>query len=609
MAAYQTGYIDLNTKDAASSVKPSMLDAQKASENLKHHAEETSIPIKEDHSVDEAYIPVNEEQSKLRPDIHTVDGNAEPENNAEPQGEIKGVSSEVTPSEEPPISVTVRENELASFPLEIKSSPPAQTADSKPLSDDTSNMEDNILSTAPHPKQNKTTETFVEQNDGIDSSAAVHEMEQSKTSETFVEQIDGVDFSTTVPEESGTTEAAPDHSSSLEMPKDSVHGEAKAPEPLTESYHLQLDQGSPEVTGQEETAEAYAKSSKDEKVSFVSSGSSKEKKESGEGKIVIDLIEAIDAAKRKQAESDAYAFAEERRILKEKYEKELKDARARELMNAEEAAILEKELNREKAKAAAALKLVQEKAEHNLRDKLQQKEKEAAIQLNKAQELAKAELAATIAKEKASHIENMTEADLNIKALCMAFYARSEEARQTHSVHKLALGTLALEDALSRGMPIRAVVDALHKSVEGIDRDSLLNLALSSLPEETLDYGTSTQMQLNLKFNSLKGNLRHFSIIPAGGGGILTHAVAHLASSIKVKEDQSGQGIESLISKVESLLVEGEIAEAADALEGGVRGSEAEELVAGWVKQARNRAVVEQAHSLLQSYATSITFA
>lgn len=26
-----------------------------------------------------------------------------------------------------------------------------------------------------------------------------------------------------------------------------------------------------------------------------------------------------------------------------------------------------------------------------------------------------------------------------INALCMAFYARSEEARQTHSVHKLAL--------------------------------------------------------------------------------------------------------------------------------------------------------------------------
>jgi mitofilin len=38
-----------------------------------------------------------------------------------------------------------------------------------------------------------------------------------------------------------------------------------------------------------------------------------------------------------------------------------------------------------------------------------------------------------------------------------------------------------------------------------------------------------------LQFNSLKETVRHFSLIPAGGGGMLTHAVAHVASSIKVK--------------------------------------------------------------------------
>lgn len=36
------------------------------------------------------------------------------------------------------------------------------------------------------------------------------------------------------------------------------------------------------------------------------------------------------------------------------------------------------------------------------------------------------------------------------------------------------------------------------------------------------------------QFNSLKETIRHFSLIPAGGGGILTHAVARVASSIKV---------------------------------------------------------------------------
>nr|DAD41978.1 TPA_asm: hypothetical protein HUJ06_016301 [Nelumbo nucifera] len=90
----------------------------------------------------------------------------------------------------------------------------------------------------------------------------------------------------------------------------------------------------------------------------------------------------------------------------------------------------------------------------------------------------------------------------------------------------------------------------------------------------------------------------------------MAHSLAHIASLLKVREDdQSGDGIESVINRVESFLAEGKLAEAADALEGGVRGSQAEEVIVigDWVKQARNRAITEQALSLLQSYATSIS--
>jgi MICOS complex subunit MIC60 len=57
-------------------------------------------------------------------------------------------------------------------------------------------------------------------------------------------------------------------------------------------------------------------------------------------------------------------------------------------------------------------------------------------------------------------------------------------------------GTLALEHALSSGSPIRSEVGLLRKSVEGIDKDSLLELAFSSLPEDVLDYGSDTRMGL-----------------------------------------------------------------------------------------------------------------
>ncbi|KAK9075016.1 hypothetical protein SSX86_003335 [Deinandra increscens subsp. villosa] len=326
------------------------------------------------------------------------------------------------------------------------------------------------------------------------------------------------------------------------------------------------------------------------------------------GQLVLDFLEAIHTAEKRQADIDSHIFSEEMRLMKEKYEKELKDARARELMYAERETILDKELHKEKLKAAAALKSLQENLEEEFRMEIERKESEREMELNKLKDLAKAELLAAIAREKASEIEKMADTNLNINALCMAFYARSEDARQSHSVHKLALGALALEDALSKGLPIKKEIDALKSYVDGIDKDSLLSLVMESLPEDTLKNGTDTILQLNHKFDGLKGTLRHFSLIPPGGGGILAHSLAYIVSVLKVKEaEKSGDGIESVINRVESMLADGKLLEAAEALENGVKGSEAAQVVGDWVQRARNRAITEQALTLLQSYATSFS--
>ncbi|KAF4351906.1 hypothetical protein F8388_020467 [Cannabis sativa] len=338
-----------------------------------------------------------------------------------------------------------------------------------------------------------------------------------------------------------------------------------------------------------------------------------------DGKLVLDFLQAIHAAESRQAELDARLYMEEKRALKEKYEKELKDAAVREMMLAEEAAMLDKvavlsipELKRERTKAAAALKSLQEKLEEKYKTELEQLEHEAEFKLNKMEELAKAELAAKIASEKATQIEKIAEANLNFSFLIHMFEEErvNEMMRQNRIVlgSHLDQGALALEDALSKGLPIQSEIMALRNYLEGIDKDSILDLVLSSLPEETRNSGTDTLLQLDQKFDALKGTLRHFSLIPPGGGGVLTHSLAYVASWLKVKEaSQSGDGIESLINKVESCLAEGKIAEAADVLEEGVQGSQASEIVGDWVKRARNRAITEQALTLLQSYATSIS--
>ncbi|XP_038882923.1 kinesin-like protein KIF15 isoform X1 [Benincasa hispida] len=378
------------------------------------------------------------------------------------------------------------------------------------------------------------------------------------------------------------------------------------PSSLLEAYHLKDEAGMTSLGG----------GSKDETNKFVKETEAliAEIEElndgyiSKDGKLVIDFLQAIHAAEKRQAELDYRVFADEKRALKEKMEKELRDARVRELMHAEEAAILDKELKRERTKAAAALKSLQEKLEEKFQKELEQKENEVESKLRKLQDMAKAELAAAIASEKAAQMEKMAEANLHINALCMAFYARSEEARQSHSAQKLALGALALEDALSRGLPIQAEIEALRVNLQGIDKDLNLELILSSIPKEILNHGSDTLLQMTQKFDALKAPLRHLSLIPPGGGGILAHSLARVASWIKVKEaDQSGNGIESIINRVESYLAEGNLAEAAHSLEEGVKGTKAEEVVHDWVRQARNRAITEQALTLLQLYASSIS--
>lgn len=58
---------------------------------------------------------------------------------------------------------------------------------------------------------------------------------------------------------------------------------------------------------------------------------------------------------------------------------------------------------------------------------------------------------------------------------------------------------MALEDALSRGLPIQAEIEALRVDLQGIDKDSNLDLVLSSVPKEILNHGSDTLLQMTQK--------------------------------------------------------------------------------------------------------------
>ncbi|PKU74340.1 hypothetical protein MA16_Dca003543 [Dendrobium catenatum] len=132
-----------------------------------------------------------------------------------------------------------------------------------------------------------------------------------------------------------TLKASNDESPPL-LSKDTERTEEKS---LAETYSLLIEDGSSNGYKKTEGTDAITTFFQD-KEAFTAS--SDDNKKSDDVKLVLDFIEALHIAERRQAESDAYIFTEEKRKMKEKFEKELKDSRARELMYAEEAAILEK---------------------------------------------------------------------------------------------------------------------------------------------------------------------------------------------------------------------------------------------------------------------------
>ncbi|KAE8728267.1 RNase L inhibitor protein-related isoform 1 [Hibiscus syriacus] len=224
------------------------------------------------------------------------------------------------------------------------------------------------------------------------------------------EQSKGAEVSSLAPKESQIKDFPFLHPAIADIPLAKPTEDRGAPNSLLDAYHLW-----------DKADERYLASlnGKYEQLSKETEGFGTAVEElnegylSKDGKLVLSFLQAIHSAEKRQAELDAHAFAEEKQALKEKYEKELRNSRARELMRTEEAAILDKELKRERTKAAAAIKALQEKMEEKLRMELEEKEREAELKLQKAQELGKAELAAAIATEKAAQIEKVAEANLN----------------------------------------------------------------------------------------------------------------------------------------------------------------------------------------------------
>ncbi|BFI25381.1 MICOS complex subunit MIC60 [Marchantia polymorpha subsp. ruderalis] len=340
--------------------------------------------------------------------------------------------------------------------------------------------------------------------------------------------------------------------------------------------------------------------------------SAEEEKAAEMAKVVgVDvLLGAIHTAEQMQAERDSLVFQEQLEKIQEAHKSEVKDIQAKVFAYAQDRDRLEKELKKEKELAEAELKAQLHEAEEKLESQLKRKEEEASKEKEKLEVVGKAQTAAAVAREKADHLENIHAMQLQVNALRTAFYAHSEEARISHTAHKLAMGAFALEDAVEKGKPVEKEAELLVASVGGPGGDPLVDAVVSSLPTEALTAGSSTRAQLHSSFTKMKGPLRELVLMPAGGGGVFAHLLAKVTAKLKITEQGSenvgDEGFEVVISKVERYLSEGKLTEAATVLERAAVGTAAERLATEWARQARNRAIIEQGLQVFQAHVIAI---
>ncbi|GAQ89013.1 hypothetical protein KFL_004790060 [Klebsormidium nitens] len=323
------------------------------------------------------------------------------------------------------------------------------------------------------------------------------------------------------------------------------------------------------------------------------------------------IAEAVQEAVRGQAEADSEAFQREIAELHEEHRVELADARAEALRHAQIVHKLERDLTRKKAAYRAALHDQWRRGEEKRIAALQAALRETEALIEKVRTTAAAKAALTVADERKERAEQLDELRMQVNALQDAFSSRSREAQKSHTAHKLALGAFALEDALESGQPLKEEVRLLAAAVD--EGDPLVMAALTSVPAVVAETGAPTRAELQERFEALQGRAKQLVLLPPGGGGMLAHALAWAASTLKVKEPAPQNGSQpnaatsdAALARAEALLAHGELTEVAKVLESAFKGTGAETLVKKWAEEARSRAVAEQAVKVVQAQATAL---
>ncbi|CAD7695356.1 unnamed protein product [Ostreobium quekettii] len=210
-------------------------------------------------------------------------------------------------------------------------------------------------------------------------------------------------------------------------------------------------------------------------------------------------------------------------------------------------------------------------------------------------------------KERTERIKLMDQVREKLNVLEEAFVQRSKDALLKSAVHNVALGAMALDQALREGLPCSKPLRFLES---GCGQDPVVLLGLSAVPKEVAQRGVPTQTQLLDRFKDVKKSVLTLSYLPPEGGGVLAHFAAKIGAALKVREDPTPTGtLDAALSQMEEWVRDGHLASAAQELEKATAGTAAEACTKDWLEAARSRAAAEQTVKMLQARAMSLTVA
>ncbi|CAI5462772.1 unnamed protein product [Closterium sp. Yama58-4] len=354
------------------------------------------------------------------------------------------------------------------------------------------------------------------------------------------------------------------------------------------------------------------------------------------------VVGVIEEARRRQQAADEALLEERLTLAQGEHERAVLELQQR-IQGAEaslEAVRAAREREREQLQAHAERFKQDLTARHERA--LHDKEEEGAAMAAEAGVVAEARAVAGMAAADAQHTQEVERLNLQLAALHEAFRTRSEEERKRHAGHSLAMLCFALEDAALNGTPLALPLTSLQpaslplsrpsqqttnapttttdstsstksstgeEAAEAPAADSLVDAVLASLPSPAAGQGVPTPAQLQQQLTALRLSLSQLGLMPPQGAGVVAHALAFLAAMIKLPEtgtELPGGGVEAAVARAEALMQAGQLQAAAEALEGALAGTKAEELGGEWAQKARDRAVLEQAVAVMRAHAATV---